>query len=673
MQTRARGRSRGRRADRSVSQNYDPPRDLAELRRTCPNVKWGNNAPVRNMQPQMVEEHAAGRGAGGLPAAYLQATRGVSPAPPVLQNGASFSRQSTSSRPSRAVSSRKVAANALMATAFRTPWKCGTSTPRSGYFGTPSVQPSVPGDTRSNASKTHARPRSPSASMRVHNVHGSVSATHPAPFKPAVSGNKSPVPGLGDFSCNAGERRPDRTPRTPRSERSYYSKGPRRRTPSPRPRGASVARSTASVEPRMARANYTAPQLTNRLFAAMQERTETESQMRHYYADPALEIAPHMCDQPPVLQNESLVMGSVGRASMRTTGSRPPSMPPKSPTSRSEMSGFMAAAIEEEEAAVIDAHEASPLHIAAHEGDLAAVNDLLDQGADVAATLPGSGKTPLDLACDSLETAAIHGDDVEVLREVVSVLDGAYRVVRERIQGEDPLVETNEMMGADIYRPLLKTMPRTGWDMIVDMMPEQSVKRVSRVCKGLQALMRPRIMLLRDEQPGKKSQTMAALDDDLAIACFNVQRFGPQKLQDLARSDEPTTGTLRILQMICVIVGNQWLSLHDTWPVAKYLIQTESPIQQLLEKAKDPEKLTWDQVNWLLSIFDEHANEMAVACDAFLGSILTLIISTLSRLGQAGNRQLPPLRLPEGYIPPSQRSMQAMHAVTTLNTDEAAA
>ncbi|KAJ9457468.1 hypothetical protein DIPPA_30218 [Diplonema papillatum] len=73
---RERARSPGKSPRMPVGQSIEPPKDLWELRRICPGMKWGSNVPPPVRAAEAGDAVSPRRFESGLPTAYLMATRG---------------------------------------------------------------------------------------------------------------------------------------------------------------------------------------------------------------------------------------------------------------------------------------------------------------------------------------------------------------------------------------------------------------------------------------------------------------------------------------------------------------------------------------------------------------------------------------------------------------------
>ena len=229
---------------------------------------------------------------------------------------------------------------------------------------------------------------------------------------------------------------------------------------------------------------------------------------------------------------------------------------------------------------------------------------------------------------------------------------------------KDNAVAKEEELGVGIYRQILRTLPRQSWDCIVDFLPAGQLHKVSQCCKGLQTLAHPRLLKMGQGTLGSASSDT----EDLAIAMFNLQTFGQRRLADTVSTEQiPAPGALRVFQCLCILLGNQWVELRDVWSVSRYLLNSGNSLVSLAELARDPACLTWEQSTWIISVFSEHANDMATACDELLGAVMTLIVS-LMICHRNHVSQLPLLNLPDGYLAPARRPNNALNSVTTLKT-----
>eukprot|EP01064_Diplonema_japonicum_P039099 TRINITY_DN9716_c0_g1_i1.p1 TRINITY_DN9716_c0_g1~~TRINITY_DN9716_c0_g1_i1.p1 ORF type:complete len:628 (+),score=133.23 TRINITY_DN9716_c0_g1_i1:92-1975(+) len=615
MRGRSPGRSPGmRQGERQLSQTHEPPKDLWELRRMCPNVKWGGNVPSKK-----IEESDDGCDRGyedpQLPAAYIQATRGYTP--PTGKRG---SRLRTSSLPSTPRAGRRTS----LASASKSPWKAGpsrwegpnTASGMSGVFSAP----------RSEKSGTYARPTPTtkrSKSPTTSNATSRIYTTSPGRPVFKSGGSKSLIPGIGSFltSACAPQKREKKSLKTPKGDRSLYSKCPRRRSPSPRPGQQKEKPPVPDTE---------------KLLQALHERTTFDRELREMYED--------IGQDGEVMEGNSVV-GAL------TNGN--------SPVPHTELSAVLS------NAGTSTVYENAdefvgwqPLHWAAGQGTVEMLQELLSKGADVHSRLPPpDGRSPLDIACESLERSSIMEEDITEKREMV-------RLLQEASLNNTAEEAPKELLGAGIFSNMLDVLPRKAWDSIVALLPDDEMPKVAVCCKGLEALAKPRLL---EEQSKRNSKRTVASTDNLGVAMNLLNDLDIEELSDVARGGKPTGGVLRVLQMLCIILGDQWLELEDVWPVAKYLLKTEAPLAKLFEKAAEPARVSWEEARSLLSILDEHANSMAVACDELLGSVLTLMICLLSRLISL-NGQLPTLRLPEGFLMPSERPSDALYTVTCLKT-----
>ena len=261
----------------------------------------------------------------------------------------------------------------------------------------------------------------------------------------------------------------------------------------------------------------------------------------------------------------------------------------------------------------------------------------------------------------SLERAVLSGQDVEELKEVVDVLEEASARAKEKGTTNDNTELQEEQLGSNIYLQILQVMPRQAWTSLTEMLPTPELKTFGKSCKGLYSLARPAIQRRGHVTIGTASTEM----EELAIALFNLQAFGRERLQGLAEGDPEGIGFLRVLQTVCVLLGNQWLELEDVWPVIKFVFRSRNPMVALAEKARDPEQVTWEQATWVLSILDAHADEMGVACTDLLGAVLTLVISLLECV-RLKHPNLKPLRVPKGYTAPSVRPKDQLNVVTSI-------
>ncbi|KAJ9457461.1 hypothetical protein DIPPA_30213 [Diplonema papillatum] len=622
MQTRTRGRTPGKSPNRLAA----PPRDLWELRRACPNVKWGGNVPQPRREPEPEPEDKVDP---GLPMAYLMATRSEFRS----DHRSSYHRASTppaaTRRSSLGPSQSYFSSTSKPWNAGPTRWDRGTLAGNSGCFSTPHPL----AVSRSSKSGTQGRPREKQRSK---------SPAAGAPGTPRVYGTPRPVfvvsaapkgvtPGIGPFITSASPMPKPSRRRTSSRDRGTYSTAPRRRTPSPRPFPTSTARHNSE-----------------RLAQAMHERASVELDLKAVYPDPmAAELSGDaagpglmLADQSEFAEQSSLLSAPPG--TLVVSGGN----------GTSEAS----AAFRHQD----DVFEHwTPLHWAAKEGSVSVLKALLERGSDLEARLP-DGKTAFDVACDSLERAAVLGEDVEEKKEVLRLLGDASKAKKEK---EDTWDFDTPLLGADMYVQLLRVLPRVAWETMVDMLPEDDLRRMSHLCRGMHALARPKIMFYEDERVAESREATA---EDLAMAVNILNSFDPELTAQLTAGQPPSNGVLRLLQMVCMVLGNQWVDTPDTWPVAKYLLKTEVPMLQLVEKAGH-RMITGEQARWLLSILDESANEIAVECDDFLGAMLTLIVCSLAHT-RASYPHLPPLRLPEGFRFPTDRPTHSIHAVTTLRT-----
>eukprot|EP01059_Diplonema_ambulator_P010992 TRINITY_DN20985_c0_g1_i1.p1 TRINITY_DN20985_c0_g1~~TRINITY_DN20985_c0_g1_i1.p1 ORF type:complete len:629 (+),score=219.96 TRINITY_DN20985_c0_g1_i1:144-1889(+) len=579
----------------------------------CPNVKWGGNVPCKRVEEEPYDKSLDLDPQ--LPAAYIQATRGYTP------TAKRSSKIRTTSLPTTPRAGRRTSLTSS-STAGKSPWKAGpsrwegpnTASGMSGVFSAP----------RSERSGLYGRPKekrskSPTTSSNASRIY----TTSPGrPVFTTATGSKL-VPGIGAFLTSAAPVKKEKTrTKSPKSERSTYSKCPRRRSPSPRP-------GTKEKSP--------APD-TDKLLEALHERTALDRELKEVYGDMTQEG--HFSEQA----DGNSVVGTL----MNGNG----------PLSHTELSAVLSNAGTSmyNENMLEEFQGWQPLHWAAKEGSVEFLEQLLVKGADVHARLP-DGRTPLDVACESLERSSILGEDINEKKEVVRILE---EVSLKKNLNED----TKEMLGAGIFSKMLDVLPRQGWDCVVAMLPDEELAKVAVSCKGLEALTRPRLLEIQAKRNLKRT---VAPTDNLGVAMNMLNELDWEGLVTLAKGVKPTSGVMRVLQMLCIISGEQWLELDEVWPVAKYLLRSDTPLSKLLEKAAEPERVSWEEANWLLSILDEHANTMAVACDDLLGSILTLIICLLLRLISL-NGQLPTLRLPEGFLMPTERPEDEQYTITSLKT-----
>ena len=285
-----RGRSPGRVSARRSSSarmrtlSAEPPRDLRELRRECPNIRWGGNVPMRNDEVGMMPEHDYRPAAAnaGLPDAYVMATRGgyTPTADHSYIRSSSRGRAPTTPRASR-----------LSSLAPRSPWKgSGLSTQshsgHSGVFSAPrSVESGVygrPGGARSA--------KSPSASSRIY-APPAQHTRRAFTSGGTTTATRSVVPGFGGFKTNATPVSKGRNnTQIPRSERSTYSRGSRRRTPSPRPTVAQRRERDDEQEgPSVTAGNH-----TEKLMRALAGRADFERELHETCVDPTQQIAPDL-------------------------------------------------------------------------------------------------------------------------------------------------------------------------------------------------------------------------------------------------------------------------------------------------------------------------------------------------------------------------------------------
>ena len=236
------GRPRGRTPGRSpmrprVSHGQEPPKDLLELRKTHPGVRWGGNLPDRRRYEEEEILPAMDQNVFSLPAAYLEATRGNGYGG---RESISHNRSATPTsgrRSNSAATSRRrgsLASNGLSNFGSKTPWKSGPSrwdkgqaSGMSGLFSAPIAG----SDRRSRRTRSPVQSQQPSSRP---------STPTPSSRRVFACTNSQPVvPGFSPFQCIAGipSKKPRSTSgrRTPRTERGNYSTAPTRRTPSPRP------------------------------------------------------------------------------------------------------------------------------------------------------------------------------------------------------------------------------------------------------------------------------------------------------------------------------------------------------------------------------------------------------------------------------------------------------
>eukprot|EP01060_Flectonema_neradi_P010187 TRINITY_DN17301_c1_g2_i2.p1 TRINITY_DN17301_c1_g2~~TRINITY_DN17301_c1_g2_i2.p1 ORF type:complete len:327 (+),score=53.95 TRINITY_DN17301_c1_g2_i2:55-1035(+) len=269
------GRPRGRTPGRSpmrprVSCGQEPPKDLLELRRTHPGVRWGGNVPEkRRYEEEMMP--AMDPNVSSLPAAYLEATRG---------NGYGGRESGTYSRPTAPTSGRRsnsaatsrrrgsLTSNGLASFGAKTPWKSGPSRWDKGQASSMAGLFSAP---TANSERRGRRTRSPV--QAAGGVNSRPSTPTPSNRKVfACTSSKPVIPGFSPFQCTAAmpERKVTRASsgkRTPRRERGVYSTAPTRRTPSPRPYATRSDLRTSSPK------TIAPPDHSDKMIAALADRT----------------------------------------------------------------------------------------------------------------------------------------------------------------------------------------------------------------------------------------------------------------------------------------------------------------------------------------------------------------------------------------------------------------
>ncbi|KAJ9457466.1 hypothetical protein DIPPA_30224 [Diplonema papillatum] len=165
---RERARSPGKSPRMPVGQSIEPPKDLWELRRICPGMKWGSNVPPPVRAAEAGDDGDAvspRRFESGLPTAYLMATRGdirESHQPAPVPTLAPRARKASPTKSRRRKTSVPAPAPMFLFgppkpwNAGPTRWDHGTLAGNSGTFGSPYIA-QLGG--RRSSSPSHQRPQ----------------------------------------------------------------------------------------------------------------------------------------------------------------------------------------------------------------------------------------------------------------------------------------------------------------------------------------------------------------------------------------------------------------------------------------------------------------------------------------------------------------------------------
>ena len=261
-----------------------------------------------------------------------------------------------------------------------------------------------------------------------------------------------------------------------------------------------------------------------------------------------------------------------------------------------------------------------------------------------------------------MERAALNGTDVRGLQETIEYLNEVMdKAMRDQAAAGAENQAKKELLGSEIYSQILSAVPKKGWDSIIDILPREDLVKLASCCKGLHLLTKSKL----EVNGGRTMGAASPETEELAVALFNLHALGRQRLAEATEREPPGTGYLRVLQAVCVLLTGERVDLTRVWSCADYLFHETNPMVKLAEKVRDPEQVTSQQAVWILDMFAAHADDMALACDEVLGALFSLVVCLMQCL-RAKHPELPPLHLPHGYTPCSDRNNNKSKAVSSL-------